>query len=109
MPSSSEAVHEEVLKFLLDGALAAMETEARISAIGFANSYFKIGMMDEDRIQTVASNSGGSWFLTQFAFSQSFYDGVTKGNLDETVSSWMVLASISLPIAKRSKVRKPWR
>jgi hypothetical protein len=47
--------------------------------MGFANAFVKAGLLDDQTCQfsAVSSNSGGTWFMMQFFFSQKFFDSVT--------------------------------
>jgi hypothetical protein len=65
---------------------------AMFSAVGYARAFYNGGILDDPSLQAVASNSGGTWFLSQFAFSESFFNSVTTGNLDDLVQQWMEAA-----------------
>jgi len=64
-------------------------TRAMFGATGFARALHNGGILDDPNLEAVASNSGGSWFLGQFAFSESFYNSVITGNLDSLVQQWL--------------------
>uniref|UniRef100_A0A7S4SGF2 Uncharacterized protein n=1 Tax=Ditylum brightwellii TaxID=49249 RepID=A0A7S4SGF2_9STRA len=66
---------------------------AMFSAIGYARAFYNGGILDDPSLQVAGANSGGSWFLTQFAFSESFFNSVTTGNLDDLVEQWLLSAS----------------
>lgn len=66
---------------------------AMFSATGFARAYSAAGLFDATAapLSAVSSNSGGSWFLTQFAYSSSFYNNVTAGTTDDmeaAIKNW---------------------
>eukprot|EP00445_Apocalathium_hangoei_P036142 CAMPEP_0203942174 /NCGR_PEP_ID=MMETSP0359-20131031/78387_1 /ASSEMBLY_ACC=CAM_ASM_000338 /TAXON_ID=268821 /ORGANISM="Scrippsiella Hangoei, Strain SHTV-5" /LENGTH=624 /DNA_ID=CAMNT_0050872851 /DNA_START=75 /DNA_END=1949 /DNA_ORIENTATION=- len=50
---------------------------AMAGGMGFANSFQKAGLFEADELSNIASNSGGSWFLTQFAYNANFHANVT--------------------------------
>mmetsp|Transcript_92696 Transcript_92696/g.206018 ORF Transcript_92696/g.206018 Transcript_92696/m.206018 type:complete len:642 (+) Transcript_92696:54-1979(+) len=50
---------------------------AMTMGLGFANSFHRAGLFDQKSLTDMASNSGGTWFLMQFAYNPSFYAKVT--------------------------------
>eukprot|EP00957_Ditylum_brightwellii_P173344 13197888-Ditylum_brightwellii.AAC.1 len=65
---------------------------AMFSAMGHARAFYNGGILDDPSLQAVAANSGGSWFLAPFAFSESFFNKVTRGNLDDLIEQWLFIA-----------------
>eukprot|EP00443_Scrippsiella_acuminata_P022136 CAMPEP_0115361746 /NCGR_PEP_ID=MMETSP0270-20121206/102357_1 /TAXON_ID=71861 /ORGANISM="Scrippsiella trochoidea, Strain CCMP3099" /LENGTH=746 /DNA_ID=CAMNT_0002784313 /DNA_START=11 /DNA_END=2252 /DNA_ORIENTATION=- len=51
---------------------------AMAAGMGFANAFNRAGLFDRPDLAALGSNSGGSWFLTQFAYDADFH----KNTLD---------------------------
>lgn len=57
--------------------------------MGFANTLYQSGFIDQ--MTHLGGISGGSWFATQFAYSEEFYESVTGINGDsptEAATNW---------------------
>lgn len=67
---------------------------AMVADQGFANLFAQAGLIGPDAttpFSSIAGNSGGSWFATQFFYSQEFYEKTTGDPevLRDFVQSWM--------------------
>mmetsp|Transcript_49005 Transcript_49005/g.112375 ORF Transcript_49005/g.112375 Transcript_49005/m.112375 type:complete len:652 (+) Transcript_49005:52-2007(+) len=87
-----------------DGPEASLAAEPTRPALGWATAgggwramsvgmsvgrnLHKLGMLSD--LTHVAANSGGAWFLTQFSYSQPFFDNVTSTTSMQTIiSDWL--------------------
>jgi len=48
--------------------------------IGFAAAFSRAGLLQNPQLTTMASNSGGTWFLSYFIYNAQFYNVVTSGD-----------------------------
>jgi hypothetical protein len=55
-------------------ALSGGGERARTFATAFSRAAHASGLLSAPALQLVSANSGGSWFLSQFAYDLSFYD-----------------------------------
>ncbi|KAJ1626133.1 hypothetical protein T492DRAFT_217043 [Pavlovales sp. CCMP2436] len=63
---------------------------AMAASMGFSRAFDRAGLLSDPSLAKVASNSGGSWFLAQFAFSDAFYNSVVgETDLRKVVVAWM--------------------
>jgi hypothetical protein len=67
-----------------------------ISNIGYANAFTQAGLIDpvqgKCNFTAISSNSGGSWFTTQFFYSQPFFDNVVsrdKTSVYDFIINWL--------------------
>jgi len=51
------------------------------ASMGFARAFSRVGFFERDDLAAVGSNSGGSWFLTRFAYEADFFHAVTQGSM----------------------------
>ena len=66
---------------------------AMVANMGFANLFQHAGLLgnDSSSFTAISTNSGGSWFSTQFFYSPEFFAHVMgdADQLSEYVESWM--------------------
>lgn len=61
------------------------------AGMGFARSLNEAGILNSTLLGVVGGNSGGSWFLAQLAYSETFYANVTGPTpMSTLVEDWMV-------------------
>ena len=74
----------------LGWAISGNGNRAMFGAMGFARAYDKSKLFANagEQLAAVSSNSGGSWFLSQFAYSGTFYESVTTGDMNALISAW---------------------
>lgn len=76
---------------------------AMAAGMGFARSLHLAGALDDKSLEIAASNSGGSWFLTQFAFSPTFHNDVTGNkSMKSVILEWMDKQEPNLKLVRSS-------
>jgi hypothetical protein len=70
------------------------------AGMGFGRSFHNAGLLSDTSLAKVASNSGGTWFLAQFAYSDKFYESVVSSEQDlhKVVVEWM---GVQAPLLRR--------
>lgn len=64
------------------------------TVMGYANVFYQAGLIEDDKcaFEAIATNSGASWFNTQFFYSPVFFNATTQSTPDELydfVLDWM--------------------
>mmetsp|Transcript_42594 Transcript_42594/g.134345 ORF Transcript_42594/g.134345 Transcript_42594/m.134345 type:complete len:304 (+) Transcript_42594:69-980(+) len=64
---------------------------AMTGGMAIARVFMNVGLLNNTKMYAIASNSGGSWFLSQLAYSDKFRNAVlTSGsNMTAVVTDWM--------------------
>ena len=72
---------------------------AMVAQSAYAQVFFKLGILNNSpaskktpKIKLIDGSSGSSWFTTQFAFSQNYYNAVVRGtpeSLGQFTQEWM--------------------
>ncbi|KAJ1634694.1 hypothetical protein T492DRAFT_836691 [Pavlovales sp. CCMP2436] len=72
---------------------------AMAAGMGVARSMHRAGALDSPSLKIASGNSGGAWFLSQFAYSEGFYKDVTgDAPMDQLVVAWMKKQKVNLVV-----------
>ncbi len=82
------------------------------TVVGFANVFYQAGLIQDDAcaFEAISTNSGASWFNTQFFYSTKFFEAVTQSTPDELydfVVDWM--ESYAAIFDRNRQNTKGWR